>query len=382
MLACHYHCHSGTITKENTFVGNVSKPNSPNENQLLVKVAAASLNPADYKSANGGQQGLLAFNWPRVYGFDFSGTIEACGISSDESNEQTEFNVGDKVFGMIRGLPQLHTGTLAEYILVDKDICAHCPNNVTHQECAAVPLVSITVIKAFEACGLKPKEELIGGYTPRVFITGGPGGVGSMAIQIAREMYGASFIATTASEKKMNFCTNLGAHQVVNYKINDFSKELSSDDDNLLFDAILDCTGEATKCVHLLRKGGGLCSILSGPTGKALKIWLDESKLSPGVVTIGIGPFLKSYIGGSLVSFFSGGCSLESACLKRGGHFAHVIGVGNGKIMKKIAKLMNDKSIKAIIDKEFSLKDSVDAIQYLITGKATGKIIINIIDNV
>jgi NADPH:quinone reductase-like Zn-dependent oxidoreductase len=381
MLACHYHSH-GAINKETTFVGNVSKPNDPGENQLLVKVFAASLNPADYKSANGGQQGLLAFNWPRIFGFDFSGTIEKCGVSTEDSNEQIEFNEGDRVFGMIRGLPQLHTGTLAEYILVDRDICAHCPNDLTHQECAAVPLVSITVVKAFEACGLKPKEELIDGYTPRVFITGGPGGVGSMAIQIAREIYGASFIATTASESKINFCTNLGAHQVINYKINDFSKDLVSDDDNLLFDAILDCTGEASKCVNLLRKGGGLCSILSGPTGKALKIWLNESKLSSGVVTTGIGPFLKSGIGGSLVSFFSGGCTLESSCQKRGGHFSHVIGVGNGEIMRKISKLMKDKCIKAIIDKEFSLKDSVDALQYLKAGKATGKIIINIVDRV
>merc|ERR1719316_1736261 len=155
---------------------------------------------------------------------------------------------------MIRGLPQADRGTLAEYVLVESDICARRPPSVPHTGCASVPLVAITAVKMLRACGLKEQPSSTSG--PRVFITGGAGGMGTMAIQIALKMFGASFVATTASPgAKTDLCQRLGATKVVNYREEDFSQTLAHSDESELFDAVLDCTGEAARCVPLVKRG-------------------------------------------------------------------------------------------------------------------------------
>ena len=132
---------------------------SPSSGKLLVKVSASSLNPADYKSAEGEQCLLIGFDWPRVYGFDLSGTVVTSG--------DDRFAKGDEVFGMIAGLPQFNKGTCAEFVLVDAEVCARKPSNVSHVEAAAVPLVSITAVKMLRACHTKPNA--------RVLVLGGAG---------------------------------------------------------------------------------------------------------------------------------------------------------------------------------------------------------------
>merc|ERR1719316_1758743 len=132
---------------------------------------------------------------------------------------------------MIRGLPQADRGTLAEYVLVESDICARRPPSVPHTGCASTPLVAITAVKMLRACGCK-EQPAPGESGPRVFITGGAGGVGSIAIQLALKMFGASFVATTASPgAKTDLCTRLGANRVVNYRNEDFAQVLASSDE-------------------------------------------------------------------------------------------------------------------------------------------------------
>ena len=95
---------------------------------------------------------------------------------------------------------------------------------------------------------------------PRVLITGGAGGVGTIAIQLAKALFNASYVATTASAgKKTDLCTSLGANRVVNYREEKFYEVLGSENDDELFDMILDCTGEASYATSLLRKNGGNC---------------------------------------------------------------------------------------------------------------------------
>merc|ERR1719498_446182 len=103
MFAACYEKH-GTISNVGE-VKKVPKPSNPGSGELFVKIHCASLNPADYKSAAGEQAAILGFNWPRVYGFDFAGVVEEVG------DNVSKFGVGDRVFGMIRGLPQKNTGT-------------------------------------------------------------------------------------------------------------------------------------------------------------------------------------------------------------------------------------------------------------------------------
>jgi len=169
MRAVYYHHHMGRV-----IVGSLPRPPSPGPGQLLVRVHAAALNPADWKQAGGESAALLSFQWPRVCGFDFSGVVEEAGADDGRDPERftkgrDRFAVGKRVFGMIRGLPQLYTGTLAEYVLVDADVCARCPAGVSHAECASVPLVAITAARALRACGLTEEvaELVLAGEEPR-----------------------------------------------------------------------------------------------------------------------------------------------------------------------------------------------------------------------
>ena len=120
----------------------------PIDGELVVKVHSTSINPADWKTAEGEQAALLSFAWPRVIGFDFSGTVHQVG--SDTST----FNIGDPVFGMIQGLPEKDRGTLQEYMVVNEKVCVAKPDNVTHAQAAAIPLVGITAVKMCQAAGL------------------------------------------------------------------------------------------------------------------------------------------------------------------------------------------------------------------------------------
>ena len=213
-----------------------------------------------------------------------------------------------------------------------------------------------------------------------MLVTGGAGGVGTIAVQLAKALYGVDFAATTASSGKTDLCKRIGYDQVINYKSVDFEKELgAAGDEKSLFDFIFDCTGEAGKCVSLLRRGGHLCSILSGPTAKALRTWIAEAKVDPKTVTFGVRPFLLSSAGGWLYELGSGARSLRRACAARGATFSHVIGTGNGQIMRKIADLMEVGELKAVIDRVFTLREAKEAIVYQKSGiKKGGKVIIKI----
>jgi len=373
MLAACYHKH-GDPAKV-VHVEKVRRPPAPNPGQLLVRVRAASLNPADWKSGKGEQAALLKFAWPRVYGFDFSGEVVAVGGRLDEDKQ--DFCVGDDVFGMIRGLPQLNRGTLAEFVLVESAICAKRPLSVPHGDCASVPLVGITAVKMLRSCGLVEQPPSPTG--PRVFITGGAGGMGTIAIQIALKMFGASFVATTASPgSKTELCQRLGAARVVNYRDEDFSDVLASAKQEDLFDAILDCTGEAHRCVELLKTGGALVSILAGPTQEALTTWLEEARVDPSTVTVGVNRFVRSGWGGSIFQVFSGARKLRKKCEARGARYGHVIGTGSGEIMQKISGLLASGELQAVIDREFALSDALEAIQYQASGRAMGKVVVTI----
>ena len=150
--------------------------------------------------------------------------------------------------------------------------------------------------------------------------------MGTILIQLAKYMYGAEYIATTASAgAKTKLCKSIGATRVVNYRTEKFERILASDDDEDLFDAILDCTGEAKRCVSLLKPGGGMCSILAGPQVDSITTWMAEAKLDPKTVTTGVRPFLTSYVGGCLMNFFTGASSLKRACAKRNATFGTLL---------------------------------------------------------
>ena len=204
----------------------------------------------------------------------------------------TEFVVGDEVFGDVRGL---RTGTVAEYVVVDESVTCRKPSNLSHVEAAGAPLAGITALQCLSA-----------GHMPQggsVLITGGAGGVGSYAIQIARKFYHSQFICTTASPgAKTDFVVRLGANKVVNYR--EESVVRVCEEAGLLFDCVIDCTGEVSRLVSLVKPGGGLVSILDCPTGEMLNKWINVS-IGPGV---SISTVVKGsvYVLGSGIDLFTG----------------------------------------------------------------------------
>ncbi len=360
-------------------MGDTERPPSPAPGQLLVKVNAAALNPVDWKSASGAQAPLLAFQWPRTLGFDFSGVVAEVGSNN------AEVGVGDAVFGMIRGLPQRDRGTLAEYVLVDAEVCVRCPPACTHAECAAVPLVAITAVKMFEACGLtSATSDASSARGPRVLITGGAGGVGTIAIQLAKAMFGAAEVVTTASAgAKITLCRSLGADEVLDYKAYPPWYGLLGAAIKLgarpPFDAVLVTTsGEAKACAKagLVAPGGAMCSITPPPTLASIKTLLVEARLDPKTITIGVKPFLASGLGGALFDRATGATTIRRILAKRGATYHHITGMGNGRIMREVASLMADRRVRAVIDSTYALEEAKAALSHLKDGHVAGKVVV------
>ncbi|EYT61732.1 NADPH:quinone reductase [Dietzia sp. UCD-THP] len=210
----------------------------PRTNEILVRVRAASVNPTDWKHrANGGFLGAPPF----VLGWDLSGVVEAVGIGV------ARFAPGDEVYGML-SYPFGH-GAHAEYVSAPASWFAPKPASLDHVQAAALPLVSLTAWQALvENADLQPGQ--------RVLIHAAAGGVGHVAVQIAKAR-GAHVIGT-ASAAKHDFLRELGVDEAVDYREVDFAEAVSD------VDVVLDTIGGeySTRSLRTLRPGGILVSIL------------------------------------------------------------------------------------------------------------------------
>lgn len=214
----------------------------PKDDEMLVRVFAAGVNPVDAK-VRAGSFGKGALDKPLVLGFDISGVVEKVGA------KVTRFKTGDAVFAYVdlqRG------GAYAEYAIVKQNEAAPKPKSITHEQAAAVPLAALTAWQALIDTG-----KLAAGQT--AFIQGGSGGVGSFAIQIAKAR-GAKVIAT-ASTANQDFLKELGADQPIDYTKAKF-EEVAKD-----VDVALDAVGTETlaRSYGIVKKGGTIVSILAPP---------------------------------------------------------------------------------------------------------------------
>ncbi|MGE7886913.1 NADP-dependent oxidoreductase [Bacillus cereus] len=230
------------------------------KNEVLIRIHATSVNPVDWKIRKGDLQEQLRFSFPITLGLDVAGVIEAIG------EDVAYFKIGDKVFTKPENIGQ---GSYAEFIAVQSDLVSHMPNNMNYEEAASIPLAGLTAWQSLVDYA-KIKEN------DRVFIHAGAGGVGSMAIQIAKS-FGA-FVATTASSKNKEFLQSVGADLVIDYKKDKF-EELVSD-----FDIVLDTIGGEVqeKSFRIIKPGGVLVSIVHEPLHKVEGIksgflWLKPS---------------------------------------------------------------------------------------------------------
>ena len=193
------------ITAENSFIAFEADKPEPTGYDLLVKISAISVNPVDYKIRQSAAKNTF-LDRPKIIGWDAVGTVEAVG------EKTSRFQVGDAVF---YAGDLTRSGCNAEYQLVDERIVGHKPRNLTDAEAAAIPLTGLTAWESlFDRIRIKPEQD----QGKAVLMLAGAGGVGSIAIQIAKQVAQLTVIATASRPDSQEWCTKLGADYVVNHK--------------------------------------------------------------------------------------------------------------------------------------------------------------------
>ncbi|MCZ8532605.1 NADP-dependent oxidoreductase [Psychrobacillus psychrodurans] len=226
----------------------ISKP-TPKEKQVIVKLHATSINPIDWKLREGYLKAMMPFEFPIILGWDVAGIVEEVG------GHVQDFKVGDRVFAR----PETtNRGTYAEYTIVDTHLLAKIPDNIGFEEAACVPLAGLTAWQCLFDFGNIQKGD-------KVLIHAGAGGVGTFAIQLAKNV--GAYVAATAGTHNVEFLKSLGADEVIDYKKQDFEKVLTE------FDFVLDSLGgeNQEKSFTVLKEGGKLASIVSEPNQEKAK---------------------------------------------------------------------------------------------------------------
>lgn len=281
-----------------------------NDDDVLIRVVATSVNPVDWKIRKGYLKSMIPYEMPLIMGWDVSGVVEKTGPAV------TTFKPGDAVYSR----PDIaRNGAYAEYVAVRESEIAFKPATISHVEAASLPLVSITAWESlFTTANLSAGQ--------KVLIHAGAGGVGSIAIQLAKAR--GAHVTATASAAKSALVKSLGADTVIDYRAQDFSKVAK--DMDVVFDTV---GGEVQeKSWSVLKPGGILVSITDRPSEERARA---EGKRSGFVF---IGP--------------------------------------NAPILTELAGLVDAGQVRPIIGAEFGLNDTAKAQEASETGRATGKIVI------
>jgi len=284
--------------------------------KILVDVKAASVNPIDWKIREGYMKQVISLQFPSTLGMDFSGIIKE--VSKDISTE--EYKQGDEVYGQA-SVTNGGTGAFAEIALTNTDNVALKPKSLNYAEAAALPLVGVSAWQALVENMELSKDQ-------KILIHGGAGGIGSIAIPLAKNL--DAYVATTASSDDKEFVQNLGADEVIDYKSQDF-EELVHD-----YDAVYDIVGGQTytKSFKVLKKGGIIVSMLEPPNSDLMEKF--------GVKAI----FQLTQV--------------------------------NKDRLTQLAKWIDKNNIKIHVDKTFSLDETAKALDYVKDVHPRGKVIIKI----
>ncbi len=224
--------------------------NDPPEGKVLVTVKAAGVNPADWKVREGFFKQMAPIQFPAILGMDFSGVIEKVGGGVPSS----DLKQGDEVYGQA-GVLMGGSGAFAEMALAKANTITHKPRTLNHEQAAGLPLVGISAWQALvETIGLTKGQKIL--------IHGGAGGIGSIAIQLAKHL--GAYVATTVSTNDKQFVKEeLGVDEAIDYKTQTFEDILPHD-----YDAVFDTVGGETftRSFKVLKRGGGIIvSMLEQP---------------------------------------------------------------------------------------------------------------------
>jgi alcohol dehydrogenase len=223
--------------------------NDPSEGMVLVTVKAAGVNPSDWKVREGFFKQMAPLQFPATLGMDFSGVIEKVG----ESISSSDLKQGDEVYGQA-GVLAGGSGAFAEMSLAKADKIAHRPRTLSHEQAAGLPLVGVSAWQALVETMRLSKGQ-------KILIHGGAGGIGSIAIQLAKHL--GAYVATTVSTNDIQFVKEeLGADEAIDYKTQTFEELLPHD-----YDAVFDTVGGETftRSFKVLKRGGIIVSMLEQP---------------------------------------------------------------------------------------------------------------------
>jgi len=225
------------------------------QSNVVIKVHASAINPVDKALLNGDLKMVRPVSdFPHVISYDVSGVIA-------EADDGGSFEVGQPVFARLFGnagdgkKTPWYRGAMAEYCVADISNVVVKPSNLTFEEAASIPLVGMTALQALNAAKLKQGDS--------VLISGGAGGVGTLAIQLAKHVFNAGLVVTTASAgEKADLCKNLGADVVLDYKTTNFEEVYGKEK----FDVCFDTTNESLSMANVVKEGGQIVSIAGMPT--------------------------------------------------------------------------------------------------------------------
>jgi NADPH:quinone reductase-like Zn-dependent oxidoreductase len=232
-------------------INQTAVPNDPSAGKVLVKVKAAGVNPVDWKIREGNMQEMIPLQFPSTMGLDFSGIIEKDGASV------SDLMPGNEVYGQA-GVISGGSGAFADIALADADRISHKPRKLSHQEAAGLPLVGVSAWQALvENIGLSRGQKIL--------IHGGAGGIGSIAIQLAKHV--GAFVATTVRANDMQFVKELGADEIIDYQTQNFDELLHE------YDAVYDNVGGETyaRSFKILKNGGMIVSMLEQPNQQLME---------------------------------------------------------------------------------------------------------------
>lgn len=305
------------------------------ENEILVKVHAVGLNPIDYMIPAGTFKPVLRLTLPAVMGSDLAGTVVETG------SQVTRFRTGDAVYASVFDMDK---GSLAEYAAVPESAAALKPETLSFTQAASLPMVSLTAWQAFERAGVRAGQN--------VFIPAGSGGIGSVAIQLAR--YLGANVATTTSAGNAELVRSLGAQHVIDYKTQHFEAILKD------YDMVLGTVrGDGIeKAVGILKHGGQIVSLV-GP----LDVAFARRK--------GLNPVMKAI-------FWLMSRKIKNLAHRHGVSYAFHFVHPDGTQLADIAALVDEGGLKPVIDRVFTFDETLRALSYLKAGHARGKVVVEL----
>ena len=300
------------------------------------EVHAAGVNPLDSKIRSGEFKLILPYRLPLILGNEVAGVVIRVGP------RVRRFKLGDEVYARPR---KDRIGTFAEFIAMNEDDVAIKPKTLTMEEAASIPLVGLTAWQA-----LIERANLTKGQ--KVLIHAGSGGVGTFAIQLAKHV-GAT-VATTTSTANVDLVKRLGADVVVDYKKDDFEKVLRD------YDVVVNSLGKETleKSLRVLKPGGKLISI-SGPPDRAF------------ATDIGSGWILRQLMGAL-------SHRIRKQARRHRVSYSFLFMKASGDQLREITSLIEAGTIRPVVDRTFPFEAAGEALAYVETGRAKGKVVVKI----